>query len=95
MEFLARARKVTLAHNRQFNVPNPQEQIAHIHSEVSEIYQEYHHKDRAGHDLEEMCDVILATLALAHLVDYSDESIAEQMELTLQKVERRAGLRGA
>lgn len=93
--FLERARSVTLAHfrNQGGHGWGLDSQIAHAHSEVSEVYQAKRHEEGAARILEEICDSILACLTMAHIAGFSDEQVAAAMEETLQKTERRAGLR--
>ena len=68
-------------------------QIAHAHSEVSEVYQAIRHNEGRFKMLEEICDAVLASLTMAHVAGFHDDEIVNAMEYTLQKIERRAGLR--
>lgn len=68
-------------------------QIAHAHSEIAEVYQAVRRNEGETRVLEEICDSILASLTMAHVAGFTDDEIVASMEYTLQKIERRAGLR--
>lgn len=67
------------------------DQIAHAHSEVSEVYQAIKHNEGRARVLEEICDSILSTLTIAYVGGFTDKEIMDRMEFTLQKIESRSG----
>jgi NTP pyrophosphatase (non-canonical NTP hydrolase) len=73
--------------------PTANDQIAWIHSEVSEVFQALKKNEGSPRTLEEICDIVLSAIALANLLGFSDATFMDMMELTLQKVEHREELR--
>jgi NTP pyrophosphatase (non-canonical NTP hydrolase) len=91
--FLQRGRKVTDAWFAKKGRWDMDSQIAHAHSEVSEVYRAIRKNEGRYKVLEEICDSILSALTMAHVGEYSDEEIMLAMEFTLQKIEQRAGIK--
>ncbi len=89
VELLARARAVTQRYIEKNGIWPTGEEIAHIHSEVSEIYEALKHNESKERVLEEMADVIFTDLALAHLLNYSDSDIIHALFSKLQVIEKR------
>ncbi len=102
-DFLARCRKVTEGHieNRGGEKWDLEDQINHIHAEVTEFWLAYHGRhvkegqNKYAQMMEEACDIILATLTAIHLFSDKDNGIADDYEInkylhkTLEKVEQR------
>ena len=91
--FLTRCRAVTVAMQDKLGTWEMSDQIAHAHSEVSEVYQAIRHGETNTRVLEEICDSMLSALTMAHVAGFTDAEIMCAMEETTQKIERRAGLR--
>lgn len=101
--FLERCRKVTEGHIANHGSKwDLEDQINHIHAEVTEFWLAYHGKDiKEGHNkygqmMEEASDIILATLTALHLLDNGLEpQLADDIEIqkwllkTLEKIETR------
>ena len=90
--FLERCRAVTQHWWDKRGAWSLDTQIAHAHSEVSEVYQAVRHNEGREKMLEEMCDAVLALITMMHVAGFTDLQIMDEMELTLQKVELRAGI---
>lgn len=91
--WLLRLRECTRAFQQKKGAWSLSEQIAHTHSEVSEVYQAVRHDEGRARILEEICDSVLASFTMADVAGFSQFELSAMMERTLQKVERRAGLR--
>jgi NTP pyrophosphatase (non-canonical NTP hydrolase) len=91
--WLTRLRACTDAFEREKGSWSMDSQIAHCHSEVSEVYQAIRHNEERARIGEEICDSILSAFTMAHIAGFSDGELGALMELTLQKVEKRAGIR--
>ena len=91
--WLYRCRKVTEGHIEREGIWGLNDQIAHSNSEVSEVYQAKRHNEGNARILEEICDSVLSSITMAHVTGFTDSQVMQAMEETLQKIERRAGLR--
>ena len=92
--WLDRCRMVTAAHIRNRGSPwGMDSQIAHAHSEVSEVYQAIRHGETRERILEEICDSIYSALTMAHIGGFTDAEVMGALETTLQKIEGRSGVR--
>ena len=91
--WLYRCRKVTDGHITKSGEWSLNDQIAHAHSEVSEVYQAIRHGETTTRVLEEICDSIYASLTMAHTAGFTDAEIMCAMEETLQKIENRVGIK--
>jgi NTP pyrophosphatase (non-canonical NTP hydrolase) len=90
-EFLERCRAITTAFEQRNGTWNLSNQLLHIYSEVGEIQKALRDGNKTNL-LEECCDTILTTITIFDLLGIDKERILQIMELTLQKVELRAGL---
>ena len=96
---IPRGRKVHQYYKDHNQTWNPYEQIAHIHAEVSELWEVLRNKDqRYGTTffnewndklLDEMSDVIVSALTIALDLNFSENDIEKAMERTLRKIEAR------
>ena len=91
--FLMRCRNVSEVYFKRWGIWSLGEQVAHVHSEVSEVYQAKRHNEGNARILEEICDSVLSSITMAHVTGFTDSQVMQAMEETLQKIERRAGLR--
>jgi NTP pyrophosphatase (non-canonical NTP hydrolase) len=75
------------------------DQIAHAHSELSEVFDVWRRPDRYPDPresmLEEIVDTVFSALVITNLpeVNIQDDKILEAFEKTMQKIESRVGLR--
>lgn len=96
-EIFDRTKKVTDHYIRTNGEWSPQEQIAHIHAEVSEVWYVLRNKDQRygvgqtliNHFLEENSDVILTVVTLLQLVNSDPDEFERALERTIQKIEKR------
>jgi NTP pyrophosphatase (non-canonical NTP hydrolase) len=71
------------------------DQIAHTHSEVSEVFQAVKHGEGRQRELEEITDAVLAALTMAHVWRFSNRELMQQFERTLDKLRGRIAERKA
>lgn len=101
--WLFQLRKVTqarLKHRRRTGKkPWPiTDQLCHMHSEVTEVYEAYRSCEGLEHRLwmmkrhflEELSDCIYSAFTTAHLLKFTDEEILEGLIATLRKIQGRA-----
>lgn len=90
--FLERCEAITRAYQKNSPKWNTSYQLLKIFEEVGEV-----HSALKNHDLEnlkeELCDVILASLTMFHILEISPNEIAVSMEKVLKKVEYRCDIR--
>ena len=91
--WLYRCRKVTEGHIEREGIWGLNDQIAHSHSEVSEVYQAVRHGESGERILEEICDSIYAAVTMAHIAGFSDKALMDEMETVLRKIEGRVGIK--
>ena len=92
VSFVAQCRRCTDNYKRQLGAWSIQEQIAHVHSEVSEVYQAIKHGESRDRVLEEICDSILSSITMANIAEFSDYELITGLIKTLRKVQKRAGV---
>ena len=92
LELLYRLRKVHEKHLDKEPKPTLHQQICHIHSEASEIYEALKKWEPCARRHEEACDVIYTTITYLFIEGLTDEQIQEALYNTLRKIERRANL---
>ena len=68
------------------------EQIAHTHSEVSELYDKVKQGATPYFVMEEIFDIVFSGIVNGHVLGYSDEQLIVGLETTLDKIRRREGL---
>ena len=91
--WLSRCRAVTEAHvKKQGSTWSLNDQIAHAHSEVAEVYQAVRHGESPERVLEEICDSIYSALTMAHIAGFTDSEVMDELETVLRKIEGRQGL---
>lgn len=96
-EIFDRTKKVTDYYIKTHGEWSPQEQIAHIHAEVSEVWDVLRNKDQRygigqtllNHFLEENSDVFLTVVTLLQLVHTDPDEFERALERTIQKIEKR------
>lgn len=88
-DFLIRCQKVTDVYTKSYGRWTLQEQIAHVHSEVSEVYQARKHHEGDIRELEEISDVILSGLTLFAIVGADEEAIMQALLDKLSVIEQR------
>ena len=64
-------------------------QIAHVHSEISEIYQALKHEDGREHILEELADGFLSLFTLANMLEVNGEELVEAIDKKLSVILER------
>lgn len=90
--WLSRCRAVTEAHIKKHgSIWSLNDQIAHAHSEVAEVYQAVRHGESSERVLEEICDSIYSALTMAHIAGFTDSEVMDELETVLRKIEGRVG----
>ena len=92
-QWLADCRKVTLGHIRRRPTQTiwpVSEQLAHVHSEVSEVYQAMRHGEGRHRIREEMTDVVYAGITLFHIAGFTDAEIMQSLAEVMWKISKRA-----
>ena len=86
---LEESRQITEEFEKLSGRWNWDQQIAHVHSEVSEVYQAIKHNDELKHIYEEMADVFLSFLTLANLLGMDSNDIERAVSEKLAVVKER------
>jgi len=87
---LFQARKVSEAHfKRHGSKWTLWEQLNHVHSEVSELYEGLRRNKGDGNVLEEIWDVFFSVITVGHLMEFTDEELLQGMVTTLRKIQER------
>ena len=66
------------------------DQIAHAHSEVSEVFQAIRHGESKERVKEEIADSVYSALTMFHIYGCSDEEIKQTLWRVLWKISKRA-----
>ena len=88
---LSQSEKITKEYERLSGRWNAPLQIAHIHSEVSEVYQALKHGDERDHVLEEVADVFLSAFTLCNLLEIDSAELENAINKKLAVIVQRVG----
>lgn len=98
-DLLARSQKVHEFYKADSKTWGPFEQIAHVHAEVSEVWDALRNKNQKygvlmspewkAHLLDEIADVVISGLTTALDLKFDHAEIEAALERTLQKIEKR------